>query len=719
MSKISLIIPIYNTSKTFENTFNSIKNQSIGFENIELIYVDDCSTDDSKNLIEEKIKLYNNVKYYTTEKNSGFPSKPRNIGIKNASSDYIMFLDQDDVFFEDACETLYNLIINENAEIVSGNYLVNNKSDAALLDWGFVNIKKNEILNISSIDENKELLRLNPSIWTKIYNKKFLIENKILFIEDILIEDVIFVSECLLKANSIIFINKPIVNYLLRINENKSEGSLSIAKNKKVLYALINGIKIFNNMLKEFPQEYHWLAVRHLNYWMTQFVESNLSREEKLEILTYSYELFEDYNRFTRAKPGPQYELIFEKIVNKEFIDAIKISEYQNLLNNQSIKNNFLKEKQYIIISKDFNNLKEKNIFYELSEDLNITVLNIDFSNNENTKKQLLEIIEKNNPSNIKKINFYEYFFNKPEFKLKFKSYEENPSKNIFYEKQLIIEEKFDNYKIINYYHQNANQLSKPQIEDTYLMKQQYVFNNLTLYEAEFINGNIHEEKFFNSDEINYLTVTHEETLTYSIKNQNNKTNINFYSKKDLINYFLSEILLKYSNYVIINFEKDYVNLIEHIRSKTSTCIHYLENDANLSKIDFINERNVRSNDNRYILSHEKNILDEIKNEYNYEKTLQLQINPPEEISAWIECLNKIIIDNKLSIFENIIKLNNYMKLKNNMTHNFNKPDKQRVKLNKMSKEELISEIALLTKDIEQKDMEIIHLKEHIIKLIN
>lgn len=95
--KISVIVPIFNAENDLKNAINSVINQTIGFENIELILVDDCSTDNSKNIINYYLTKYPNIKAIFL-KNTGNPSKPRNIGIDKSTGEYLMFLDSDDFF---------------------------------------------------------------------------------------------------------------------------------------------------------------------------------------------------------------------------------------------------------------------------------------------------------------------------------------------------------------------------------------------------------------------------------------------------------------------------------------------------------------------------------------------------------------------------------------------------------------------------------------------
>ena len=90
--KISVIVPTYNSGLFLNAFFDSMMYQSIGFENIEVIFVDDCSDDDYTvyllNLFDEN---FSNVKSVFLDKNNGFPGKGRNIGLNLANSEYVIF----------------------------------------------------------------------------------------------------------------------------------------------------------------------------------------------------------------------------------------------------------------------------------------------------------------------------------------------------------------------------------------------------------------------------------------------------------------------------------------------------------------------------------------------------------------------------------------------------------------------------------------------------
>ena len=121
--KVCVVVPTYNSGLFLNAFFDSIMYQSIGFENIQVIFVDDNSNDYyTLYLLELFDKNFSNVKSVMMDENNGFPGKGRNIGLSLADSEYIIFSDHDDTYNPDAFEVLYNNAKKENADIVISNY---------------------------------------------------------------------------------------------------------------------------------------------------------------------------------------------------------------------------------------------------------------------------------------------------------------------------------------------------------------------------------------------------------------------------------------------------------------------------------------------------------------------------------------------------------------------------------------------------------------------
>lgn len=106
-SLVSVIVPVYNGEKYLTQTINSITSQS--YQNIEIIIVDDGSTDSTKKIITDLVLSYSNIKTISLA-NSGCPAIPKNAGIKVAKGDYLCFLDHDDLYDHGRTAQLVNAL---------------------------------------------------------------------------------------------------------------------------------------------------------------------------------------------------------------------------------------------------------------------------------------------------------------------------------------------------------------------------------------------------------------------------------------------------------------------------------------------------------------------------------------------------------------------------------------------------------------------------------
>lgn len=339
---ISVIVPVFNSENYIHNTFDSIKNQSIGFENIELIFVDDYSTDNSRKIIKSYSNKYSNVKCFLLDENSGFGGQPRNMGIKNASSDYIMFLDSDDIFYPDACEKLYKEIHDKNLDLVFGYYVTDVdgvKSNHIFFDDNF---------RICDIYENSDILKYPPAIMSKIYKKSIILENDINFPIGIPGEDLVFSTNYFLHAQGIEYINFPVFEYIIRNSSN--EKSVSYERNKSYLIGLYDSYMNLFNLLSDFDDKLVYVCLSRLNYWIQQFIDSDLTFDDRVNLLKKCNFLFSEFEKSDKVIPHKEYTDLFNEIFNKKFSKAVEISF--------SIKNKRHLQKNFSVLSTgldDFN----------------------------------------------------------------------------------------------------------------------------------------------------------------------------------------------------------------------------------------------------------------------------------------------------------------------------------------------------------------------------
>ena len=208
MSLVSIITPVYNAEKWFKETFESVLNQF--FKDFEWIIVDDCSTDNSYELISKLIKGHSNLKLLQCEKNSG-SAVARNIGLKNASGKYITFLDSDDLFDPNYLEEQVKFI-KDNGPIITAGY----RRMASETTTSF--IPRKEI-------SYKELLTGNDcSCLTTMYDKEVL--GDIYFLERLLRhEDFIFWLDILSKGYKVKGNQQVLATYRILKNSKNSNKS--------------------------------------------------------------------------------------------------------------------------------------------------------------------------------------------------------------------------------------------------------------------------------------------------------------------------------------------------------------------------------------------------------------------------------------------------------------------------------------------------------------
>lgn len=207
MCEISVIVPIYNGEKTIERCINSILNQT--FKDLEIILVDDGSTDNSLNICKEIVNKNNKIRLFS-QKNSG-PSAARNLGIKKSNGKYIMFCDCDDTVSIDWCQNLYT-IIKENKKSMPYCGLASLDQCSRRKNTNISNNCRKQV----SINEvfNSNEIELLGFIWNKIFDKEIINRKTIRFDETICFnEDLKFALEYMLNIDTIIYTNTEDYNY--------------------------------------------------------------------------------------------------------------------------------------------------------------------------------------------------------------------------------------------------------------------------------------------------------------------------------------------------------------------------------------------------------------------------------------------------------------------------------------------------------------------------
>ena len=344
--KISIIVPVYNIGDYLRNTLDSIISQSIGFENLEVILVGDNSSKGCAEIIRKYAKGYNNVKGIYLDTCSGFLGKPMNVGLKHATADYVMYLNSGDLLEENGCKVLYDEMVKQDADIVCGAFakIDDEKGNLNRINWmttlnspdeyyrlqdeGMMVDDPDFKLVVTDLDKMPSILG-NATVLAKIFRKDFIVNNELVFSEDILDEDSVFLLESFFNAGRIVFIKDLIVNYNNIIDSDDYSSPNATNKN---LYSRIKAYDLMYHISKRFSKErlfYKYLLGGKLVYWVTHhLIPSGISTFEINNIFNEYHYLFSNSYRLIEIPSGIRD--IFREINNDNFdIAAEHVSKLQ------------------------------------------------------------------------------------------------------------------------------------------------------------------------------------------------------------------------------------------------------------------------------------------------------------------------------------------------------------------------------------------------------
>lgn len=247
---LSIILPCYNVDKYIEKALCSLINQTI--KNIEIICINDGSSDKTLNIINEYALKDDRIKVYS-QKNQG-QGIARNKGICHATAPYIAFMDPDDWVEPDMYENLYKLASNNDVDFVECGFNKYYESTDELKPVLFSpSPAENKVFNYTN-DKNYVFKQTAIPVWNKLFKKSFIIDNNIYFSEKKLYEDQIFTLKAKVLAKKIIYTPNRLYNYNIH-----PESALTIQKKENIHFDdIINEITDFFksiNLYNEFKED--------------------------------------------------------------------------------------------------------------------------------------------------------------------------------------------------------------------------------------------------------------------------------------------------------------------------------------------------------------------------------------------------------------------------------------------------------------------------------
>ena len=305
--KVSVIVPVYNTEKYLEKCLDSIVNQT--YQDIEIIIVNDGSTDNSKEIINKYVDKYSNIKVYN--KQNGGLSSARNLGIEKANGKYLMFVDSDDYIEKTMIKKMY-----EKSQ--------ENKSDIVVCEFSYVyddgrKIRSYSNLNYTNISDKKYLLT-PPMAPIRLIKKDLF--NNIKFKEGIYYEDLELCPKLVKYSKKISYVNESLYNYLMRDSSIMHQNSF----NDKLLdiYKVLDSN--YDALIKEYHDEIEYMYIIHLLRTASlRFLDYKEGKEELKRIKLIIKDKFPNWKRNIYFKKSNKKIKIISYLAYHKMILFLKI----------------------------------------------------------------------------------------------------------------------------------------------------------------------------------------------------------------------------------------------------------------------------------------------------------------------------------------------------------------------------------------------------------
>lgn len=304
MVKVSVIVPVYNMEKYLEKCLDSLLSQTLA--EIEIITVDDGSSDSSPDILERYAKKASNV-IYVRKENNGL-SDARNLGLTYAQGEYVGYVDSDDFADPEMFEVMYAKAIESGSDIVECN-----------LHHTYPSGEDTEIM-VKYYKPCKLLCFGRFIVWNKIYRRSWLLDTGVSFPLGLIYEDVSFISKLIPFITKYDYVDIAPIHYVQR------RGSLNHMSSEKTLQILniLRGIYDFyseNGFCQQYECELEYMFTRILlcsSFSRMCNIRSNTLRKEALELnLRELSETFPDWRKNLILAGDRSRQGLFMRSVNK------------------------------------------------------------------------------------------------------------------------------------------------------------------------------------------------------------------------------------------------------------------------------------------------------------------------------------------------------------------------------------------------------------------
>ena len=279
--KVSVIIPVYNTEKYLHECLDSVVNQTL--KDIEIICVDDGSTDSSRVILREYAAKDDRVKVYTQEKSNA--GAARNVGLSKATGEYLAFLDSDDYYELFMLEHMLACAQKRGADIVVCRYHTYYESTGKTSHscWGVKMGRLPSKIVFSYHEIEQECFSsIMGCPWNKLFKRKLVTENKLRFQEQPVFNDAFFSYSAMISTNALTVLDESLICYRSRASSDSITDRRS--QYMDCSYKLLRELKkflVYSGVYEKYEQHFINYTIRLL---YADYTAKNRSQEAKREM---------------------------------------------------------------------------------------------------------------------------------------------------------------------------------------------------------------------------------------------------------------------------------------------------------------------------------------------------------------------------------------------------------------------------------------------------
>ena len=290
----SIIIPVFNTEKYLNRCISTLVSQSE--KNIELIFVDDLSTDNSKGIILSAQKQYSNIRYIQLEEKK-FAGGARNVGISEAKGQYIGFVDSDDWVDTNMLKKMTSSLQKTGADIAICGVKTEFDSpfeQSSRYCYEFENVISGKLaLDIMSREFFMDI-SISPIVCNKIYKRQFLHSNAISFIENNYNEDDVFNYMAFLRAQNVVIVPDTFYHYYQRQDSITHTFSKKHIDDLLLAFNYLKEYLIKNKQYKERQRAFHAFFEKCLHFILSILINTEKDIRVQNEYLQYLFKAGRD-----------------------------------------------------------------------------------------------------------------------------------------------------------------------------------------------------------------------------------------------------------------------------------------------------------------------------------------------------------------------------------------------------------------------------------------